>query len=187
MRIGVAADHGGFELKEYLIPKLKASDFEVVDFGAFKLTMGDDYPDFVIPLALSVAKGAVQKGLAICGSGVGACVAANKVSGVRAALITDVFPAHQGVEDDDINVMCPGGRATGHRLAWDLVQSFLRANFKGTERFRRLQKRCWKNRRYNNGKQPVADNTGVGPKYLARLCPSKNDLYRRAQEAHRRG
>jgi ribose 5-phosphate isomerase B len=141
MGIGVAADHGGFELKEYLIAKLKASGFEVMDFGAFKLTMGDDYPDFVIPLALAVAKGTVQRGLAICGSGVGACIAANKVPGVRAALIGDVFSAHQGVEDDDVNVMCLGGRVIGHDLAWDLVQSFLRAEFKGTERFRRrLQK-----------------------------------------------
>jgi ribose 5-phosphate isomerase B len=123
------------------MPKLKASGFEVVDFDAFKLTMGDDYPDFVIPLVLAVAKGTVQRGLAICGSGVGACVAANKVSGVRAALIDDVFSAHQGVEDDDINVMCLGGRVTGHELAWDFVQFFLRANSKGTERFRRrLQK-----------------------------------------------
>ena len=92
---------------------------------------GDLYPGlhyFVIPLALAVAKGTVQRGLAICGSGLGACIAANKVPSVRAALITDVFSAHQGVEDDDINVMCLGGRVTGHELAWNLVQSCLRAN-----------------------------------------------------------
>jgi ribose 5-phosphate isomerase B len=141
MRIGIAADHGGFELKENLIPQLKAAGFEVLDFGASELAVGDDYPDYVIPLAKAVAKGKLKKGLAICGSGVGACVAANKVPGVRAALITDVFSAHQGVEDDDLNIMCLGGRVTGHALAWDLVRAFLTANFKGTERFiRRLDK-----------------------------------------------
>jgi ribose 5-phosphate isomerase B len=137
MRIGIAADHGGFELKEKLIPQLKASGYEVVDFGAFELTEGDDYPDFVIPLARAVAKAEIARGLAICGSGVGACVVANKVAKVRAALVTDVFSAHQGVEDDDMNVMCLGGRVTGYALAWDLVQTFLRSSFKGIERFRR--------------------------------------------------
>lgn len=141
IRVGIAADHGGFELKETLIPQLETFGCEVVDFGAFQLAVGDDYPDFVVPLAKAVAASEVSRGLAICGSGVGACVVANKVPGVRAALITDVFSAHQGVEDDDMNVMCLGGRVTGHALAWDLVQSFLNANFKGTERFmRRLNK-----------------------------------------------
>jgi ribose 5-phosphate isomerase B len=101
------------------------------------LVTGDDYPDFVVPLARAVARGEVTRGLAICGSGVGACVAANKVPGVRAALITDFFSAHQGVEDDDMNVMCLGGRVTGYALSWDLVQTFLSARFKGAERFRR--------------------------------------------------
>ena len=137
MRIGIAADHGGFELKAQLTAALKAAGYEVTDFGAHELVTGDDYPDFVIPLAIAVAKGVVTRGLAICGSGVGACVAANKVSGVRAALITDSFSAHQGVEDDDMNVMCLGGRVTGQALSWDLVQTFLNAHFKGDERFRR--------------------------------------------------
>jgi len=141
MRIGIAADHGGFELKEDLARQLKASGHDVVDFGAFELTEGDDYPDFVIPLARAVADGGIARGLAICGSGVGASVAANKVPGVRAALVTDVFSAHQGVEDDDMNVMCLGGRVMGDALAWDLVQTFLRSSFKGAERFlRRLNK-----------------------------------------------
>ena len=137
MRIGIAADHGGFELKGQLTAALKAAGYEVADFGAHELVTGDDYPDFVVPLARAVATGEVARGLAICGSGVGACVAANKVPGVRAALITDSFSAHQGVEDDDMNVMCLGGRVTGHALAWDLVQTFLGARFKGTERFKR--------------------------------------------------
>jgi ribose 5-phosphate isomerase B len=137
MRVGIAADHGGFELKVYLTTALKAAGYEVVDFGAHELVTGDDYPDFVVPMARAVARGEVTRGLAICGSGVGAGVAANKVPGARAALITDPFSAHQGVEDDDMNVMCLGGRVIGHALAWDLVQTFLTARFKGTERFKR--------------------------------------------------
>jgi ribose 5-phosphate isomerase B len=137
MRVGIAADHGGFELKVYLTTGLKAAGYEVVDFGAHELVTGDDYPDFVVPMARALARGEVTRGLAICGSGVGACVAANKVPGVRAALITDPFSAHQGVEDDDMNVMCLGGRVTGYALSWDLVQTFLSAHFKGAERFRR--------------------------------------------------
>jgi ribose 5-phosphate isomerase B len=141
MRIGIAADHGGFELKVQLIADLKTAGYEVEDFGAHELVTGDDYPDFVVPLARAVAKGEITRGLAICGSGVGACVAANKVPGVRAALITDSFSAHQGVEDDDMNVMCLGGRVTGYALSWNLVRTFLNANFKGDERFkRRLEK-----------------------------------------------
>jgi ribose 5-phosphate isomerase B len=140
-RIGIAADHGGFELKEKLKNALIDSGYEVEDFGADKLAPGDDYPDYVVPLARAVAKGVVVRGLAICGSGVGACVVANKIPGVRAALITDYFSAHQGVEDDDMNVMCLGGRVTGYSLSLDLVRTFLGASFSGTERFsRRLKK-----------------------------------------------
>jgi ribose 5-phosphate isomerase B len=137
MRIGIAADHGGFELKVQITAALRAAGYEVVDFGAYELVIGDDYPDFVVPLAREVAKGEIARGLAICNSGVGACVAANKLPGVRAALIVDSFSAHQGVEDDDMNVMCLGGGVTGYALAWDLVQTFLNAHFKGTERFKR--------------------------------------------------
>lgn len=137
IRIGIAADHGGFELKTQLTASLKAQGYELVDFGAHELISGDDYPDFVVPMARAVASGEVSRGLAICGSGVGACVAANKVSGVRAALITDPYSAHQGVEDDDMNVMCLGGRVTGPALAEELVHTFLSARFKGDERFKR--------------------------------------------------
>jgi ribose 5-phosphate isomerase B len=137
MRIGIAADHGGFDLKRQVITDLKAFGYEVVDFGAYDLIPGDDYPDFVVPMAKAVARGDVERGVAICGSGVGACIAANKILGVRAALITDVFSAHQGVEDDDMNVICLGARVIGYALAWDLIQTFLKACFKGSERFRR--------------------------------------------------
>jgi ribose 5-phosphate isomerase B len=137
MRVGIAADHGGFELKEQLKQELKTLGHEVVDFGAFEYAPQDDYPDLVAPLARAVARGEVSRGVAVCGSGVGACVAVNKVPGARGALITDPYSAHQGVEDDDMNIMCLGGRVTGYALAWELIQTYLKANFKGAERFKR--------------------------------------------------
>ncbi len=137
MRLGIAADHGGFELKERLAVALRAMGHDVVDYGAHEILGGDDYPDYVIPLAEAVARGEFERGIAVCGSGVGACIAANKVPGVRAALITEIFSAHQGVEDDDMNLMCLGGRVTGFEPALDLVLIFLNARFKGDERFRR--------------------------------------------------
>jgi ribose 5-phosphate isomerase B len=137
MHIGISADHGGFELKSQLTAALTAAGYEVNDFGAHEFDKEDDYPDFVVPMAIAVARKEITRGIAICGSGVGACVAANKISGVRAALITDSFSAHQGVEDDNMNVMCLGGQVTGYDLSWDLVQLFLNAHFEGAERFRR--------------------------------------------------
>ncbi len=137
MKIGIAADHGGFQLKEQLAAVLEGAGHAVKDFGAYSLEPGDDYPDFVAPLARAVAAGEVERGIVICGSGVGACVAANKVPGVRAGLVTDAYSAHQGVEDDDMNVICLGGRVTGPELAADLVEIFLQARFQGQERFRR--------------------------------------------------
>ena len=135
--IGIAADHAGFELKKTIKKMLIDSGYEVTDFGPEILIPGDDYPDFVIPLAQAVAAKKVERGLAICGSGVGACVVANKISGIRAALITDTFSARQGVEDDDMNIMCLGGRVLGSALAWELVITFLSARFSGAERHRR--------------------------------------------------
>ena len=126
MRIGIATDHGGFGLKEELLGQLRAAGHEVVDFGAHRLSEGDDYPDYVIPLAQAVVAGKVDRGVAICGSGVGASVCANKVRGIRAALIHDHFSARQGVEDDHMNILCMGGRTVGPAVAWDLVQTFLR-------------------------------------------------------------
>jgi ribose 5-phosphate isomerase B len=141
MRVGIATDHGGFGLKEELIEKLRAAGHEIVDFGAHALSLGDDYPDFVVPLAQAVAAGKVERGVAICGSGVGASVCANKVSGVRACLIHDHFSAQQGVEDDHMNILCMGGRTVGPAVAWDLVQTFLAAAFSQAERhLRRLDK-----------------------------------------------
>jgi ribose 5-phosphate isomerase B len=141
MRVGIATDHGGFGLKEELLARLKAAGHEVVDFGAHALGPDDDYPDFVTPLARAVAAGKVERGLAICGSGVGASVCANKVPGVRAALIHDHFSARQGVEDDHMNVLCMGGRTVGPAVAWDLVQAFLTAEYSQAARhLRRLGK-----------------------------------------------
>jgi len=137
MRIGIAADHGGFELKERLVKELRENGHEVVDFGARSLAPGDDYPDYVAPLARAVAQGKVERGIAICGSGVGACVAANKIPGVRACLVHEIFSAHQGVEDDNMNVICLGGRVVSYELAWDLIQAYLSAKYQDKERFRR--------------------------------------------------
>jgi len=141
LRVGIATDHGGFGLKEEIVARLRAAGHEIVDFGAHGLNSGDDYPDFVVPLARAVAAGTVERGVAICGSGVGAAVCANKVSGVRAGLIQDHFSARQGVEDDHMNVLCMGGRVVGPEVAWDLVQTFLAAEFIQAERhLRRLGK-----------------------------------------------
>jgi len=135
--IGTAADHGGFELKQQLVSLLREAGHHVVDFGAHSLQPNDDYPDFVIPLARAVAAGKMDRGVAVCGSGVGACVAANKVPGVRACLIHEPFSAHQGVEDDDLNLICFGGQVVGLADAWELLQTFLAASFSGEERYRR--------------------------------------------------
>ncbi|MGD0970343.1 MAG: RpiB/LacA/LacB family sugar-phosphate isomerase [Desulfobaccales bacterium] len=141
MRIGLAADHGGFELKGKMLEELRTAGHQTVDYGAQEYDAQDDYPDFVVPLARAVAQGEVERGIAICGSGVGASVAANKIAGVRAALITDAYSAHQGVEDDDMNVICLGGRVTCYALAWDLIQIFLKSRFQTAPRFqRRLNK-----------------------------------------------
>lgn len=140
-RVGLATDHGGFGLKEELLGRLQAAGYEVVDFGAHELASGDDYPDYVVPLAKAVASGELERGIAICGSGVGASVCANKIHGIRAALIHDHFSAKQGVEDDHMNILCMGGRTVGPEVAWDLVQTYLSAEYSGEARhLRRLEK-----------------------------------------------
>lgn len=141
MKIGLAADHGGFELKQALKVKLVSKGIEVVDFGNSTYNPNDDYPDFVLPLARAIASGTIDRGIAVCGSGVGASIAANKVSGVRAALVHDYFTAGQGVEDDDMNLICFGGRIIGIETAFKLVQAFIDARFTKAERHvRRLKK-----------------------------------------------
>ena len=137
MKIGIATDHGGFELKTEVLAKLKAAGYEVVDYGAHAYDKLDDFPDFVIPLAEGVRDGVVERGIAVCGSGVGASIAANKVKGVKAALITETYSAHQGVEHDDLNVICIGGRVIGPSLAWEIIMAFLDAKYEGADRQQR--------------------------------------------------
>jgi ribose 5-phosphate isomerase B len=141
MKIGIAADHGGFELKNTIKIFLEKKGYELKDYGAHQLVTTDDYPDFILPLARGVAFCEVFRGISICGSGVGACFAANKINGIRAALINDYFSAHQGVEDDDMNLICLGGRVTGYAAAQEYITAFLDAKYIGAERHeRRLQK-----------------------------------------------
>ncbi len=137
MKIGIAADHGGFELKQQVVDIIKAEGYEVKDYGAHEYDKSDDYPDLIIPLARGISEGEVEKGIAICGSGVGACVVANKIKGVRAALITETYSAHQGVEHDALNIICIGGRVIGLELAREIVMAFLRAEYSGEERHNR--------------------------------------------------
>ena len=137
MRIGIGADHGGFQMKEQLVKRLAEQGHEVIDFGNMAFDPDDDYPDFAIPLARAVANGFVERGVLLCGSGVGASVAANKVNGVRAALCHDDYSARQGVEDDDLNILCLGGRTTGIAVAWECTRNFLSARFSEAARHRR--------------------------------------------------
>ena len=137
MKVGLAADHGGFDMKRELAKLLADERHEVADFGAKEYDPNDDYPDFAIPLARALARGEVERGVLLFGSGVGASVAANKIAGVRAAVCHDDFSARQGVEDDDMNILCFGGRTTGLAVAWDCTKNFVAAKFSGAERHRR--------------------------------------------------
>jgi ribose 5-phosphate isomerase B len=137
MKIGLAVDRGGFELKQLLMARLRVLGHEVNDYGAVSRDPDDDYPDFIIPLARAVAAGELDRGIVICGSGVGASVAANKVRGARAGLCHDHYSVRQGVEDDDMNVPCLGGRVMGIEGAWDHVQTFVSSRSSGAERHRR--------------------------------------------------
>ncbi len=141
MKIAMAADHRGFTLKEQIKTALLQAQFETVDFGAYSCAPGDDYADFVVPMAQSVGHGDIDRGIAICGSGIGASIVANKVRNVRAGLVHDLFSAQQGVEDDSMNVICLGAQIDQFPFAWELIQKFLQARFKSEPRFlRRLLK-----------------------------------------------
>ena len=141
MKIGIAADHAGFEQKNQLVQLLTTAGFEVKDYGADVYDADDDYPDKVLPLAEAISKGEIKRGIAICGSGVGVSVAANKLPGVRAALVTETYSAHQGVEHDDMNLLCLGGRVVGSALMEDIITTYLNAKYIGGGRFqRRLDK-----------------------------------------------
>jgi ribose 5-phosphate isomerase B len=136
LRVVIAADHGGFAMKNELLARL-AGKFELSDLGAYALHADDDYPDFAYAVAQAVAPGRAERGILICGSGVGAAIAANKVPGVRAGLCHDTYSAHQGVEHDDMNILCLGARVIGIELAYELAIAFLEARFSGEERHRR--------------------------------------------------
>jgi ribose 5-phosphate isomerase B len=135
--IAVGADHAGFRMKEEVVRWLRAEGYEVSDLGAHSLEPADDYPDFAEAVAHAVSSGEAAQGVLICGSGVGATVAANKVPGCRACVCHDTYSAHQGVEHDDMNVLCVGARIVGLELARELVTAFLSARFTGEERHRR--------------------------------------------------
>lgn len=140
-KIGLSADHGGFELKEFLKKALEDSGYTVTDFGNKHMSADDDYPDFVIPMAKAVSRGEIERGIAVCGSGVGACIAVNKIRGARACLINDSFSAHQGVEDDNMNIICLGGRIMGPSLGLEIARIFLSSSFSNAERhLRRVAK-----------------------------------------------
>ena len=153
MRVALGADHGGFSLKNELSARLGES-YEVLDLGAHTLDSDDDYPDFAEAVSRAVASGQAQRGILLCGSGVGAAIAANKVPGVRACLCHDTYSAHQGVEHDDMNVLCLGARVIGPELAVELATTFLHARFSGGERHRRrLDKVLGIERRALKGKE----------------------------------
>lgn len=141
LRVVVAADHGGFPLKTEMLPWLQSQGYQVLDLGAYVLDPTDDYPDFAEAIGKALVAGKAERGILICGSGVGACIVANKMPGVRACLCHDTYSAHQGVEHDDMNVICLGARVSGIELAKELVTAFLKASFSGEERHcRRLAK-----------------------------------------------
>jgi ribose 5-phosphate isomerase B len=140
MIIALGVDHGGFPLKKTVSETIKAANHEVLDLGTFDETPVD-YPDYAKSVAEAMVNGQAQRGILICGSGVGACVAANKIMGIRACLCHDTYSAHQGVEHDDMNVLCLGARVIGPALAVELVKSFLAAHFSGSERHKRRLKK----------------------------------------------
>ena len=141
MKIAVGVDHGGFALKADIIEVLRQARHEVVDVGAQSLDPSDDYPDFALAVGQAVQRGEAERGIIVCGSGVGACVAANKLHGIRAGICHDTYSAHQGVEHDNMNVLCLGARIVGTELTRELVRAFVSAQFSGAERHvRRLAK-----------------------------------------------
>lgn len=137
MRILIGADHGGFEMKELLRQRLTSAGHDVTDKGACVYDGSDDYPDFALAVARGIAAGEGSKGIVVCGSGVGASVAASKIKGVRAAVCHDTYSARQGVEHDDMNVLCLGGRVIGEEPAKEIVDAFVGAAFSGGERHKR--------------------------------------------------
>jgi len=149
-KIALGSDHAGFELKEMLDKHIREAGYDVVDVGPFAYAPDDDYPDFAEKIGDAIIQGQAEKGVLICGSGIGASVAANKIPGIRAGNLTDTYSAHQGVEHDQMNVLVLGSRVIGQALATELVDAFLKAEFSGEERHvRRLNKVAQIERRYS--------------------------------------
>ena len=141
MRVAVGMDHGGYPLKQTILEEIRKEGHEPVDVGAFSLDPGDDYPDFARAVGEAILSGRAERGVLVCGSGVGASVAACKMKGIRASVCHDHYSAHQGVEHDNMNVLCLGARIIGSELAIDLIKAFLAATFSGEARhMRRLNK-----------------------------------------------
>ncbi|MDO8804202.1 MAG: ribose 5-phosphate isomerase B [Elusimicrobiota bacterium] len=139
MKIAIASDHAGYPLKQTLVQHLRSLGYEIADLGTDSPDYPVDYPDFAVKACLEVLNGRAERGIVVCGSGVGACVAANKIKGIRAGLCHDTYSAHQGVEHDDINVLCLGARIIGESLAFEIAATFAAARFSGEERhLRRL-------------------------------------------------
>lgn len=137
MRIAIGADHGGYPLNERVISELDAAGHELLDFGTHVGSRPDDYPDYALKVGQAIQDNQAEIGILVCGSGVGAAVAANKLTGIRAALCGDTYSAHQSREHDDCNVLCLGARVTGQELAQEIVRAFVAARFTGEERHRR--------------------------------------------------
>lgn len=174
-RIGVAADHGGYDLKEYLARLLRKADYDVMDFGNGQPTPDDDYPDYVVPLARAVARGEVDRGVAICGSGVGASVVATKVAGVRACLMHDTFSAHQGVEDEDLNLLCLGAWSSGthSRGNWSTLFSPHDSVAPNVIVAAWRPWRNWNTRRHTDARQSIEDTRDARAIHLVGLHPTR--------------
>lgn len=158
MRVAIGVDHGGFPLKSSIISNLKSKGVEAIDMGTFN-NSPVDYPDYAKAVAEAVQKGEVDRGILICGSGIGACVAANKLKGIRAGICHDTYSAHQGVEHDNMNVLCLGARIIGPELALEIVNVFLSAKFSNGERHkRRIAKIAEIERSQNSKKLAGGDN-----------------------------
>ena len=143
MKLVIASDHAGFELKEEVRAHLSKSSHEVIDLGAFRIEPQDDYPDFAERVGLAIKAGEAPRGILICGSGVGVCIASNKIPGIRAGMCHDTYSAHQGVEHDDMNVVVLGARIIGAALAFEVVDAFIKAEFiikeeRFTRRFKKV-------------------------------------------------
>ncbi len=152
MKLAIAADHAGYDLKVLLVPWLKSAGHEIIDLGAHQLEPDDDYPDYAAAVGQMVQSGGAERGIVVCGSGVGACIAANKVPGIRACLCHDTYTGHQGVEHDDMNVICLGARIIGVELAKEILHAFLSANFLPEPRFRRRLEKLLKLEQQGIGK-----------------------------------